>query len=126
MTALDRLRRPASWMLFVAGPVIWFAHFMVVYLLVEGACTVDPPETRLLGRPVLSTLTLGATVVAAIVALAPTTVAYRRWHSASGDDDWMEIGDDNQPLAFAGFLLGVLSIVAMGFVGLPAAFLDPC
>lgn len=126
MTAIARLRRPAFWVLLIAGPVIWFMHFMAVYLMVEAACTVDPPDTRLLGRPILSTLTLGATVVAVIAAVAPTTLAYRRWRNASGDDDWMEISGDNSGLAYAGFLLGVLSVVAIGFVGLPAAFLDPC
>ena len=37
--------RRARWALamFVAGPVIWSVHFMVVYLVTEAGCTGDGP-----------------------------------------------------------------------------------
>jgi hypothetical protein len=121
--------RPAMlsvWLLFLAGPVIWISHFMAVYLLVEAACATAATQHELLGMHVLSVATLAATAAAVILTVVTSGRAYARWRSATSGGDWLDVTDRNPGLAFAGFLLGVVSIAAICFVGLPAAFLEPC
>lgn len=118
--------RLSAWVLLLAGPVIWFAHFMGVYLLVEAACAVEATEREVLGLHVLSLTTLAATAVAVAVTLVASGLAYLRWRRGAGETEWLDVTDSNAGLAFAGFVLGILSIVAICFVGVPAAVLEPC
>lgn len=116
--------------LFLSGPVIWISYFMAVYLLGEVVCVAEV-DRRLLGLPLLSSLTLMATFVALGVTAITTRWAHRRWQ-ASGVG-WRaskaevlgvnEGGEQEGHLALAGWLLGVLFAVAILFVGLPAAVL---
>jgi hypothetical protein len=121
--------------LFVAGPIIWFLHFMVVYLAVEAGCTGDGPGLEVFDPPVPTIVTLAATVVAAVACLWCAGWGYRRWRASArqtedgATDDLsadFEHGDRDGTLAFAGFLLSVLSFVAVLFVGLPALVLPAC
>lgn len=117
----------AVWALFLAGPVIWFGHFMAVYLLAEAACAAGGLDTDLLGLSALSLVTLLVTVAAAVAALVLAGVAHRRWRARTDDPaDWLAGDDRNAGLALAGSILGVMFVVAILFVGLPAAFLEPC
>ena len=102
--------RRDTWIVFLAGPVTWFVHFMVVYLVAEAGCTGDGPGLALFDPPVPAVVTLAATAVAAAACLA-----FAWWgHRCLVDHP---PGDS---LAFAGFLLSLLSSVAVLFVGLPA------
>lgn len=118
--------------LFLAGPSIWLAHFFLVYLLAEAFCTAGG-NLRILALPVVSAVTLLATALAVGAAAVTTLLAHRRWRrsltpSPATHDDLSsetERGHDKD-LALAGVLLGILFIVAILFVGLPAAVLNPC
>jgi hypothetical protein len=123
--SLDRRARTTIAM-FLAGPVIWSAHFLLVYLVAEAGCTGDGPGLRLFDPPVPTVVTLVATAVAALACLASATWSYRRWRASQH-----EAGDLGQPgrggsLAFAGFLLSLLGMVTVLFVGLPALALPAC
>jgi hypothetical protein len=109
--------RRARWALamFVAGPLIWSAHFLLVYLIVEAGCSGDGPGLRLFDPPVPKVATLAATAAAAAAALACARWSYRRWRADGGG-----------MLAFAGFLLSLLSVVVVLAVGLPALVLPSC
>ena len=126
MSSEARASSPMIWLLFVAGPVIWLTHFMAVYLLVEAACTVGGIDHELFGLHVLSVATLAATAAAILVTLFTSARAYSHWRGATGGGDWLDVTDGNAGLAFAGFVLGIVSIAAICFVGIPAAFLEPC
>jgi hypothetical protein len=123
------------WAVFLAGPVLWFAHFMIVYMAAEAGCTGDGPGLELFDPPVPTVVTLGATVVAALGCLWCATWAWRRWRTRARTQPWgvtddlsadLEHGDRDGLLAFAGFLLSVLSFVSVLFVGLPALVLPAC
>jgi hypothetical protein len=112
--------------MFVAGPVIWSAHFLLVYLVAEAGCTGGGPGLRLFDPPVPTAVTLVATAVAALACLASAAWNHRRWRASRH-----EAGDPGQPdrggsLAFAGFLLSLLGAVTVLFVGLPALALPAC
>ncbi|MBW3549056.1 MAG: hypothetical protein KY452_13115 [Actinobacteria bacterium] len=117
--------------LFLAGPSIWMAHFFLVYLVAEAMCAVGV-DAEVLSLPLLSAATLLATALAVVAAAVTTLLAYRRWRTASasrasdGDRSSEPQGEHDAQIALAGFLLGILFIVAILFVGMPAAALDPC
>lgn len=123
------------WVLFLAGPTVWFLHFMAVYLVVEAVCTGGRPDRELLGLPLVSTFTLLATVAAVPVIAGFAVAAYRRWRdlerTVSGQSDDREEEETvarghDRALAFAGFALGLLFILGVLFTGLPALWLTPC
>jgi hypothetical protein len=130
----DRRAR-STWVVFLAGPVTWFIHFMVVYLAVEAGCTGEGPGLRLFNPPVSDTVTLAATAVAAIACLGFAGWAHTRWRASASEPAAEERGDLSAEsdirdrggsLVFAGLLLSLLSVVAILFVGLPALVLPAC
>ena len=129
--------RRARWPLFmfVSGPVIWSVHFLLVYLVTEAGCTGGGPGLAMFDPPVPKAVTLAATAAAAAAALGCATWWYRRWqtseHEPVTDEATDLAGDptDHDPrgtLAFTGFLLSLLSVVTILFVGLPALVLPSC
>jgi hypothetical protein len=125
--------RRARWALFmfVSGPVIWSVHFMLVYLVAEAGCSGDGPGLRLFDPPVPKAVTLAATAAAVAAALACATWWYRRWRASEHEpvaDGAADLADRDRggTLAFAGFLLSLLSVVTVLFVGLPALVLPSC
>ncbi len=130
----DRRARFALAM-FVSGPVIWSVHFMVVYLVTEAGCSGDGPGLTLFDPPVPKIVTLAVTAVAVAAALACAHWSWRRWQAGAAKPDADEAGDlagghqdrdRGGTLAFAGFLLSLLSGVTILFVGLPALVLPSC
>ena len=125
--------RRARWALamFVAGPLIWSAHFLLVYLIVEAGCSGDGPGLRLFDPPVPKVVTLAATAAAAGAALACAGWSYRRWRASEHEPAADEASDHQDrdrggTLAFAGCLLSLLSVMTILAVGLPALFVSSC
>lgn len=115
--------------LFVAGPLIWSAHFMVVYLVVEAGCTGDGPGLDLFDPPVPAVATLAATAVSAAACLATAGWSYRRLRAdqrARAASSELERADGDGALLFGGVLLSLLGLVTVLFVGLPALVLPAC
>jgi hypothetical protein len=130
----DRRARFALAM-FVAGPVIWSVHFLLVYLVTEAGCSGDGPGLTLFDPPVPKVVTLVATAAAVAAALACVGWSWRRWQaggSVPAADEAADMAgglqdrDRGGTLAFAGFLLSLLSVVTILFVGLPALVLPSC
>jgi hypothetical protein len=121
--------------MFVFGPVIWSVHFLLVYLVTEAGCSGGGPGLRLFDPPVPKVVTLAATAAAAAAALGCAMWWYRRWRAGEHEPAADEAGDlaggltDHDrgwTLAFTGFLLSLLSVVTVLFVGLPALVLPSC
>jgi hypothetical protein len=123
----DREAR-VTWIGFLAGPVIWFAHFMFVYLVAEAGCTGGGPGLRLLDPPVAPMLTLVATAFAALACLWFGYVDLRRSRAHRNASLADAAADDlgRRPLAFVGALLAMLSSLTVLAVGLPAAYFTAC
>ncbi|MBY5164372.1 hypothetical protein [Salsipaludibacter albus] len=119
--------------MFVAGPVVWFAHFMVVYLVAEAGCTGDGPGLSVFDPPAVAIITIAATVVAVLACLWIARWEYRRWRAGrarverDGEAE-PQLADDRHggPLAFVGMLLALVSLLSVLFVGLPALVLTGC
>lgn len=128
----DRLAR-VTWVVFLGGPVIWFAHFMLVYLVTEAGCSGDGHGFDVFDPPVPAATTLAATAVAAIGCLGFGAWGYRRWQrtrNGPAADDASELSgplpdrNGGGSLDFAAFLLALFSFVSVLFVGLPALVLE--
>ncbi|MBW3657521.1 MAG: hypothetical protein KY457_02710 [Actinobacteria bacterium] len=127
----DRRSRRA-WVVFLAGPVIWITHFMVVYLIAEAGCTGDGALLDRFDPPVPVVATWVATVVAVPAAAAAAAWAWRSWRR--GHPDPVDLTPhargstrgplQESPLAFAGFLLSALSVIAILFTAAPALVLS--
>jgi amino acid transporter len=130
-------RAPSSavlWALFLAGPVIWIFHFMVVYLIAEAVCQAGGTGREVWGLPLVSFVTVVATAVAVAAILAVTVLAYRRWRAqerraredpAEGAREHRDPRRD-RTLMLSGVLLGLLFALSVIYVGLPALWLRPC
>ena len=121
--------------MFVAGPVIWSVHFLLVYLVVEAGCTGDGPGLTLFDPPVPKVVTLAVTAAAVAAALACAGWSWRSWQAEAAEppvDEAADLAGGHQDrdrggtLAFAGFLLSVLSVATILFVGMPALVLPSC
>jgi hypothetical protein len=124
-----RARRALA--MFVAAPAIWSLHFLLVYFAVEAGCSGSGPGLRLFDPPVPTVLTLAATALAVLGCLACARWSYRRWRASRQEPDRRDGGEvdrfgQSRSLAFAGFLLSLLGVVAVLFVGLPAVALPAC
>lgn len=111
--------------LFLAGPVIWYAHFWGVYLLAEAVCDGGGSDVRWLGLRPLSFITVATTAVAAGMALWFAAWSWRHYRHGGGHSD-PDLAENEGALAFTGALLGVVFFVSVLFVGVPALFLRPC
>jgi hypothetical protein len=130
----DRRARFALAM-FVAGPVIWSVHFLLVYLVTEAGCSGDGPGLTLFDPPVPRIVTLAVTAAAVAATLACAGWSWRRWRASGAEaaaDEAADLAgghrdrDRGGTLAFAGLLLSLLSAVTILFVGLPALVLPSC
>jgi hypothetical protein len=101
----------------LAGPMIWIAHFMAVYLLVEVSCGFDLLRSDALGIPVIS-LIVTASTLAAMAAVGWFVFRSAAMRSSGGVVE--------EFVGFGGILLGTLFTVAIAFVGLPALMIPPC
>lgn len=102
--------------LFLAGPVVWYLFFWVVYLTAEAACVSTLAFTKTAGVPTVSFITMALTIVTAIPVVWFMVRAFRR---ADGNSP-------HQALVKAGGILGISFFIATVFVGLPALFFRPC
>ena len=106
------------WTLLLVGPVVWFTHFMIVYLAAEASCAaLETDQDSFIGTEGLTITILVATVVGV------GTAAAAAWYS------WRRVGDsvgDLAVLSWAGVLLDLGAIVTILAVGLPTLVLDPC
>ena len=125
------LRARKVFLVFLGGPVVWFAHFMVVYGVVEAGCTGDGPGLRLFNPPVPTVVTLAATAVAAVATAAFAMWGYRRWRvmrQRHADEEMSDehLADRRGSLSFAGVMMSLISLFAVLIVGLPARALPAC
>lgn len=116
------LPRPAeSAVLFLAGPVIWYLHFWLVYLLAEAGCVAG---TDLASETMWSSQTKWLTV--AIIATTAAAVALTAWFTLRAWRRWRTAQPSQGTLAFGGFVMGLLFMLAILMVGMPALVMPPC
>lgn len=128
---LGRDREARSvWVVFLAGPVIWVTHFMVVYLVAEAGCTGDGPGLTAFDPPVPALVTVVATLLAAGGCLATSAWGLRWWRRDHDRPASQELASHEwcgrATVAFVGALLSALSVAAVLFVGVAGVVFTGC
>lgn len=110
---------PSSWRLWallLGGPVVWFTHFMVVYLTAEAVCT-----PKLIGEEqpwsdaALDGFVLVATAVAVAACMVVALLSSRRLRR-----------EPRQWLWWVSITLGIGSALSVVAVGLPVLVVGTC
>lgn len=123
----DRNRR--SWTLFLAGPVVGYTYFWVVYLLAEASCAEQ------LGRDRFTTSALRALIlVAAVTSVAVLVVAARRARASSRaardlsapDTVTAERDSNRRFMAGTGLILMGMFAVFVAMIAAPVIWVTLC
>lgn len=123
----------ALWIRLLAGPIIWAAHFIVGYLLVEAFCQTGL-RFDILGIDGLSFILVAITLLAVIGSGYLGIQSYQNWGSLNPGksfrerleqaENWNE--ETVEFIYFTGFLLSTLFTATIVMVGLPVFFLRAC
>lgn len=121
------------WIQLLAGPVLWSAHFVSSYLLVEAFCQMGW-NFSILGINGLSFILIVLTLLALIGTGLFALKSYRAWKNINQDHNlkdklrettrWSE--GPLEFMYFTGLLLSLLFTATILMVGVPAIFLRPC
>jgi len=121
------------WMRLLAGPIIWAAHSILGYLLVEAFCQTGL-QFNILGIRGLSFILVTITLMAVIGSSYLSLQSYREWRLMNPGKGFRErlkqtkLWSDEtvEFIYFTGFMLSVLFTVNIIMVGLPILFLRTC
>ncbi|WP_245964234.1 hypothetical protein [Roseovarius spongiae] len=122
MTEETPFRHRSIWHM-VLAPVVWSLHFASVYAITAIDCaktgTLDTAQLA------IAALTLIALVLIAVI----TWRSWRQWDYL-GDYTYVHdkptVKHRREFLGHAGFLLGVVSVIGVIFVAMPALFIGSC
>lgn len=117
-----RAAEPAGFRLWfgtLGAAAAWFAHLMIVYVLVPVTCTVSGPDTMYVASAVL----VG-------VAAAAGFVAWQSWRRLSEEDRGTLIGEMEGSrtgfMLYGGLLASAVFLLAILMAVIPIFFLNPC
>jgi hypothetical protein len=116
----------------IAGPLIWTGHFLTLYVFTAIACAKGFFHEEILGVRVVQLFGAAVTVVAVALILDGMMLAYRRWRGVASDGppapphDAGDVASRRRFMAYAGFLLSGLALVATIWETLPIVFFATC
>jgi hypothetical protein len=118
----------------IAGPLVWTAHFLSLYVFTAIACAKGFFRDEILGLRIPQ-LFAGAVTAAAVVLIVDGVVlSYRRWRGAPSDGrpapnpphDGSDMASRRRFMAYAGLLLSGLALIATVWQTLPIVFFATC
>lgn len=118
-------RNETIWPL-MGPPTVWAVHFVACYVWAAVACAKMPVDD---GTYLTARIGIGVLTVLAVAAiLYAGWRAYAEWGFGEYDPPHADDSeaDRRRFLGYATLLLAGLSIVAVVFVGMPAAFITEC
>lgn len=99
-----------------AGPIVWFAHFMLVYMVAELGCRSNFNNVFYQTPATIRTIVVVLTVIALVAVIAGGVLAYRNWQALpnASDNDTSDVIRTRFLIMMGGLLtaLFILSIVA--------------
>jgi hypothetical protein len=118
----------------IAGPLVWTAHFLTLYILTATACAHGFFHQELLGMRVVPLVGGAVTVAAVALILDGGWLAYRRWRGTPADGqpaplpphDANDVASRRRFMAYAGLLLSGLALIATVWETLPILFFATC
>jgi hypothetical protein len=118
----------------IAGPLVWTAHFLTLYIFTAIACAHGFFRQEILGVRVVPLFGGAVTVVAVALILDAVVLAYWRWRGLPSDEapasqpphDANDVASRRRFMAYAGLLLSGLALIATVWETLPIVFFATC
>ena len=118
----------------IAGPLVWTGHFLTLYVFTAIACAKGFFHEEILGVRVVQLFGAAVTVVAVVLILDSMMLSYRRWRGMPSDGqpmaslphDTNDVVSRRRFMAYAGFLLSGLALIATLWETLPIVFFATC
>lgn len=118
----------------IAGPLVWTVHFLSLYIFTAIACAHGFFHEQILGVRMVPLFGGAVTVVAAVLILDALVLSYRRWRGMPWDGqpgplpphDGNDVASRRRFMAYAGFLLSGLALIATIWEALPLVFFATC
>lgn len=105
--------------LLTGGLLVWMADFVFVYVFAAVACARGFADATLLGLPVVTLVTLLASLVAGTITVWIVRRGYRL-HSA------VEMDEHTRFIGFVAVASGTLALVALVLLVMPAMVMTAC
>lgn len=111
----------------LAPPILWFAHFFVVYAIAEFGCRANFNNWLFITPATITLLTIVITVIALVLVGISGMIAYRRWTTLNGNQNTDDsLGERERFLVGAALFLNGLFLFSIIVTALPALFLSAC
>ena len=118
----------------IAGPLVWTAHFLTLYIFTAIACAHGFFEHEILGVRVVPLVGGAVTLLAVALILDALVLSYRRWQGRPWDGrpeplpphDRNDVVSRRRFMAYAGLLLSGIALIATIWETLPIVFFATC
>lgn len=118
----------------IAGPLVWTAHFLTLYIFTAIACAHGFFHQEVLGVRVVPLVGGAVTLVAVALILDAAVLSYRRWRGMPSEGqpaplpphDANDVASRRRFMAYAGLLLSGLALIATIWETLPIVFFATC
>ena len=118
----------------IAGPLVWAAHFLSLYVFTAIACAQGFFEDELFGLGVVPVVGGAITLAAVLLILDALVLSWRRWRGRPFDGeapplpphDSNDVPSRRRFMAYAGLLLSGIALIATIWETLPILFFASC
>jgi hypothetical protein len=118
----------------IAGPLVWTAHFLTVYVFTAIACAHGFFNDEILGVRIVPLVGGAATLIAVVLILDAAFVSWRRWRGQPvvgrpqplPPHDTNDVASRRRFMAYAALLLCGISLIATVWESLPLVFFASC
>ena len=118
----------------IAGPLVWTAHFLTIYIFTAIACAQGFFHYQVLRTGIVPLVGGAATLLAVVLILDALFVCWRRWQGRPFDGeppplpphDSNDVASRRRFIAYAGLLLSGISLIATVWESLPLVFFASC
>jgi len=116
----------------IAGPLVWTAHFLTLYIFTAIACAHGFFHDEILGVRIVTLVGAAATLLGVVLILDAGFLSWRRWQGRPFDGEPLPPHDANDVtsrrrfMAYAGLLLSGISLIATVWESLPLVFFASC
>lgn len=112
-------RFTATSFLIFGGLLVWMADFVFVYVFAAVACAKGFADANLLGLPIVTVVTLLASLLAGVITVLILRRGYRLHNAPETDEHTRFIG-------FVTFASGGLALVALVLLVMPVLVMSAC
>jgi hypothetical protein len=118
----------------IAGPLVWTAHFLTLYIFTAIACAHGFFHDEILDVGIVALVGGAATLLAVVLILDAGFLSWRRWRGRPFDGeppplpphDANDVQSRRRFMAYAGLLLSGISLIATVWESLPLVFFASC